>query len=105
MKSSKKVDIISCPKCGAEYLANEIYIPKNFFGNVKTVDRDPESHKILAYYGDLINTKEHYICDFCNTPFNINANIVFNTDIDEQHDFNQSYCSILEKSSLFLDEE
>lgn len=74
----KNKDIIICPKCGAEYLAGELFIPKYFLGQPYVVERD-ENHKVINSCGIPMTLEEKYICDFCDTPFKIYADIAFTT--------------------------
>ena len=105
MKSSKRIDIISCPKCGAEYLAREIYIPDAFFGKDTDIEKDYTTHRILHDLGRPLNLNESYICDYCNTPFIVKAYIRFNVEEDTRHNFNKPYVTSLKKNSLFLSED
>ena len=100
-----RIDIISCPHCGAEYTAGEIYIPKVFLGNPKYLEKEALTHRILYDGGKAMDTKEHYICDYCGTPFNVFAYVKFSTEEDTKHNFNKNYVTSLKKNSLFLDED
>lgn len=74
----KKLNVIKCPKCGAEYLFEEIYYPQEFFGKPLTVVRD-ENNKIIYFSDTSLNTTEEYTCDYCDCHFEVNAKIVFDT--------------------------
>lgn len=100
-----RIDIITCPNCGAEYTAGEIYIPNVFLGKPENIEREGFSHKILYDGGNLMNTKENYICDYCGTPFKVSAYVKFNVEEDTVHNFNKNYVTSLKKNTLFLDEE
>lgn len=82
----KRKDIITCPNCGAEYLAGELFIPNWFLGRPLAVERDKTNHKIINSTGIPMTLDEEYICDFCNKLFFIHANIEFNTKIDNRLD-------------------
>ena len=84
---SKRIDIICCPKCGAEYTAGELFIPKVFLGVPKYIERD-ENNKIIQDAGSAMCLTERYQCDYCNTVFKINASVKFstselNSDVDD----------------------
>lgn len=100
-----RIDIIMCPHCGAEYTAGEIYIPEYFLGVPQNVEREGVTHRILFDGGKQMNTKETYVCDYCNTPFKVSAYIKFNVEEDKMHNFNKNYVTSLKKSTLFLDED
>ena len=95
---------IKCPKCRAEYLTAEIFIPKSFVGEPRLIDKD-ESGIIQNHTGTNMNVIEHYKCDYCNTPFKIGAKIQFVTAIEEKYDFDTDYVSSLKKETLFLRED
>jgi uncharacterized OB-fold protein len=86
----RKLTVVVCPKCGKEYLPSEIYVPKVFFGAPIIIDRD-ENGKILNITGTDMDTEESYICDNCNTEFNITAKVSFNTSYDTDLDFSEDY--------------
>lgn len=104
MKKSR-IDVIACPYCGAEYTAGEIFIPKYFLGYPKYLEREQISKKIIFDQGKMMDTKEHYICDYCNTPFIVKAFVKFNTEEDTRHNFNKPYKTKLKQNNLFLNED
>lgn len=65
---------IICPVCGRQYLPGEIYLPKNFLGQPKYVEKDCSGKIIFADGGDMC-LKETYQCDKCDTTFEVVANI------------------------------
>lgn len=78
--------VISCPKCGYEYLLGEIFIPKFVIGQPNKVIRD--DGKILSYKGIKTSNKESYICDRCGCDFLVSLNIlttVTSNDIQEEY--------------------
>lgn len=105
MREPKRIDIITCPNCGAQYTAGEIYLPKSFLGIPKDIERDNNTKRILYDYGKPMDTKEKYVCDYCYTPFNIKAYIKFIVEEDTEHNFNTGYYTELNKPSLFLSED
>jgi len=96
--------IIECPHCGAQYLPGEIFLPKEFLGEPKNVDKD-ENGKILSYVGTNMNTVENYICDYCGTNFKVRATINMNARTDVKHDFSKPYKVLIkDEADLVLEE-
>lgn len=77
MSKSKK---ILCPKCGTEYLLAEIYYPKSFVGNPHNIIKD-ETGKILGFDNSDSNLTEEFICDKCDSKFQVTASITFETKL------------------------
>lgn len=100
---TRKFEIITCPKCGREYLPAELYIPDAFFGRPKDIVRDIYGI-ILDYEGTSVDLQESYICDKCNTNFVVKAKIGFTTEITKLDNFDEEYISPIHKNTLFLDE-
>lgn len=90
---------ITCPKCGKQYLPGEIYLPKEFLGQPKIIERDIYG-KILDDYGGTMNLKEQYICDNCNSLFFVKAKVSFETQLKSD-----TYKMKLSKPKLTLEEE
>lgn len=88
----KKSTIIKCPKCGREYLAGEIFIPKYFVGQPKDVIKGFEGN-ILTYEGEDMDLTEEYICDGCNTKFLIKAQVNFKTELAKDVFDDEEYVS------------
>lgn len=105
MRTNKQYDVIKCPCCGTEYLPAEIFLPNAFLGKPSNIDKEHITGKITNFYGKTMDTKEHYVCDRCNTPFKISAKIQFFTREDENYNFEEEYTSSLHKPSLFLNED
>jgi hypothetical protein len=97
---TKKFEIIRCPKCDYEYLPSEIFVPKNFLGVPKNVERD-FSGRILDYCGSSPDLFESYTCDNCNTTFRVTAKIGFSTEIDVVENFDEDYIVDTDKTDLF----
>lgn len=100
-----KKTTITCPRCGAEYLPQEIYIPNIFFGKASYIEKDDVTHQITQIYGTDLDTEESYVCDFCNTPFSISAKISFTTKEDIKRNFNEDYETRLTKEKIILEED
>ena len=98
-----KIDTISCPYCGCEYLPSEIFVP-SFIGHPKYIEKDT-SGKILNCYGKMFDPIEYYICDKCNTKFKIKADVKFKTYIEHKTNMNEDFTMQLKKTSLFLNED
>lgn len=103
----KRYDIIRCPVCGAEYLPGEIYLPNEFLGQPKYIEKAYSDGHILDYVGNQpnsMNLVEHYKCDRCNSNFKVVARVSFNT-VEEDYNFTHDYSTKLTKETLFLKEE
>lgn len=87
-----KLNVITCPKCGREYMPAEIFIPKNLLGNPAVIKRDSEG-KIQDFIGADMDLNERYCCDSCNTVFGIAADISFKTSVDAKLDIMNDYAS------------
>ena len=90
----RKLTVITCPKCGREYLPAEIYIPDSFFGRPEYIKREIDG-SILDYAGTSLDTEERYSCDNCKTIFKINAKVSFDTVIDDKADFESEHVTSL----------
>ena len=101
---TKKYEMIVCPKCGREYLASEIYLPKEFFVNPIDIIRD-EDDKILEVIGTTMNLTEKDICDKCNTPLNIKAKVNFEATVNDRFDFDNDYVQEIEVTTMELCED
>ena len=114
MKHNIIYDFIICPCCGAQYLPCEIYVPTAFFGgwyinidkdkNGRIIEDDKPIHD-RHVLNNRMNVMEHYICDYCNTPFDIEAKVSFRCTVDDRHNFNKDYSVSLDnKPKILLDE-
>lgn len=97
--TTHKSPIIRCPHCGAEYLPGEIYMPGSLIGQPTDVIKDSFG-KIL--YEDYFNGAcepdmvEHYICEYCNKPFVIEATVTYRAKEEApEKDFTSQYVSLL----------
>lgn len=98
---SKKLDVITCPYCGTEYLPAEIYLPTDFVGKPREIERG-EDGKIKSFQGKTMNLNEKYECDRCGKPLNISAKITFKVDINSAEDFTEDYVSPLHEQKISL---
>lgn len=87
--------VIKCPKCGYEYTVSEIYLKDSLTGTTLLADRDSAGH-IINIVGTEPDLNEEYVCDNCNTIFNIKADLSFTTTINEQDTLNIPYKTELE---------
>lgn len=95
-----KSTVIKCPHCGAEYLPGEIYMPGSLIGHPDEVVKDSLG-KIL--YEDYFSADrapdmiEHFICDFCDKPFIIEATVTYRAKEEApERDFSTNYVSLLD---------
>lgn len=88
--NSKKLVVITCPKCGREYLPSEIFVPKQFFGRPGIIQRD-QDRNIIGFSGTSLDTQETYCCDKCDAIFNIKAKVTFEASVEEPLDFDTDY--------------
>ena len=96
---SHKTPVIRCPHCGAEYLPGEIYIPGALIGQPTDVVKDSLG-RIL--YEDYIEGKEpdnieHFVCEYCEKPFVIEATVTYKTmEEAPEKDFSSQYVSLID---------
>lgn len=86
----RKLTVITCPKCGKEYLPAEIFIPKAFFGIPELIQRDSDG-KIISFTGTSLDVNESYCCDNCDTDFEITSRLSFDSHINKEFDFDTDY--------------
>ena len=94
---------IVCPVCKAEYTVREIFIPDEFMGTIKEVDKD-KNGKIINYLGKDMDLQESYRCDYCNSKLTITASVNFKctSDIIE---FNKEHSTKLKNPKLKFKED
>ena len=56
MRIVEKIQYITCPNCGAEYLPCEIYYPNSFLGESRQVDK--VKGKIVSFSGNYMDLEE-----------------------------------------------
>lgn len=88
--SSKKLVVVTCPKCGREYLPSEIFVPNHFFGRPGIIQRDHAQH-VVTFTGTSLDNNETYCCDSCDTIFNIRAKVSFESYVEDSLDFDTEY--------------
>lgn len=99
-----KFDYIVCPYCGMEYLPAEIFIPNDFFGHPRDIEKD-STGKIKTYSGLSMDTTESFICDGCKNPFNVFARIQYAVEIKDKYNFSELHTTQLKQTKLSLDEK
>ena len=68
--------VISCPKCGRQYLPGEIFLPNNFLGQPEKIARD-EKGNIINFEGIPMDlTADRYYCS-CGQAFDVEATVTF----------------------------
>ena len=97
---SHKTPVIRCPHCSAEYLPGELFLPGSLIGQPDEVVKDTFGKIIYEDYStesrepDLV---EHYICDYCEKPFVIEANVTYKAKEEApENDFSTKYVSLLD---------
>lgn len=96
---SHKTPVIRCPHCGAEYLPGEIYLPGALIGQPNDLVKDSVGKILYEDYqeGKEPNVEEHYICDYCDKPFIIEATVTYKTKEEApENDFSTAYVSLLD---------
>ena len=100
----KKLEIITCPICGREYLPAEIFYPNSFLGKPKDIDKDFDG-KIINFNGKSIDSNETYVCDGCGTVLKVTARVQFRVDADLVHTMNKPFTVDINSNDLELNEE
>ena len=91
--------IITCPHCGAQYVAAEIFYPGELVGKSETVIRDALNKVIYQeYYEDEEPCQiERYVCDHCGKPFVVEPTVSFKVrKEEEENDFSNLSSSLLD---------
>lgn len=96
--NTRKSVNFKCVHCGAQYLPGEVYMPGALIGQPEDIVKDSFG-KIL--YEDYPADKEpcmveHFICDYCDKPFIVEATITYKTMAEApEADFTTQYVSLL----------
>ena len=80
---------IKCPTCGFEYLPGEIFTPKHFVGEPKNVIRN-NIGEVLGYEGIEMDLDESFVCQNCDTEFEVHAKVNFVVGDDSDNDENKT---------------
>jgi len=100
----KKRIIIPCPKCKAEYLPCEIFIPQSFLGDARNIVKDNDGH-ILDYDRGEMDTEETYICDKCGATLRVKCKILFSVDERTNQDFDSAFISSIKEENIEFAED
>lgn len=86
--------IITCPHCGAQYHAGEIFSAVAFTGKPTEIMRDCLGRILYYEYqeGKEADALEHFVCEYCDRQFQVEAQLSFKAKEEkEELDFtNQS---------------
>ena len=99
MQITHKSPIIKCPHCGAEYLPGEIYMPGAIIGQPDDIVKDSLGRILYEDYpeGKEPDMVEHFICDYCDKPFIVEATVTYKTREEApENDFQSQYVSLLD---------
>ena len=97
--TTRKTPVIKCPHCQAQYLPAEIYMPNAFLGKPEDLVKDSLGKIIYEDYreGQEPEMIEHYICDYCDKPFVVEATVTYKSMTEEpEKDFSTQYVSLLD---------
>lgn len=99
-QNSHKTPVIRCPQCGAEYLPGEIYMPGSLIGQPDDLVKDSFGRILYEDYSTEArepNMIEHFVCEYCEKPFVIEASITYKTrEESPERDFQSQYVSLLD---------
>ena len=99
LDNNKKTPIIRCVHCGAQYLPGEIYLPGSFIGRAEDIVKDSLGKILYEDYqeGKEPDMIEHFICDYCDKPFIVEATVTYKSMAEEpEKDFSQQYVSLID---------
>ena len=94
-----KTPVIRCVHCGAEYLPGEVYMPGALIGQPEDIVKDSLGRLLYEDYseGKEPDMIEHFICDYCDKPFIVEATVTYKTMVEEpEKDFTNQYVSLID---------
>jgi DNA-directed RNA polymerase subunit M/transcription elongation factor TFIIS len=91
MNNLDKHIIIKCPKCGAEYLASEIFYPEDLLGSCKNILRDENNKIIMLEDGEEPSLEEDWECYNCGCNFKASLSIKGSSLYNSNYDFSEDY--------------
>lgn len=97
--TTRKTTSFKCPHCGAQYLPGEVFMPGALIGRPEDIVKDSLGKILYEDYTednepDMI---EHFICDYCDKPFVVEATITYRTMAEEpEKDFSSQYVSLID---------
>jgi hypothetical protein len=93
-----KTAVIKCPHCKAQYLPGEIYMPGALIGQPDDLVKDSLGRILYEDYqeGKEPAFVEHFICDYCDKPFVIEATVTYKTyEEAPENDFSTQYVPLI----------
>ena len=93
---------IICPKCGAEYLIEEVFMGDDVIGTRMAIK--DEKGKILHIDGDAPELSAEYICDYCDTKFTAKLKVDVDSVEKFVDDFDEEYKVEIHKNRIELAE-
>lgn len=87
-------EIIVCPKCGCEYLPEEIFYPEDLLGKAHDIVKDGKG-KLLGAAGGRPAKTEEFVCEKCGATFKVEASVSFSSSIDPLKDLSDDYVTPL----------
>ena len=97
--TQRKFSNFKCPHCGAQYLPAEVFMPGAFLGKPDDIVKDSLGRLLYEDYqdGKEPDMLEHYICDYCDKPFIVEATITYKTMAEApEKDFSTTYVSLID---------
>lgn len=97
--TARKTTSFKCPHCGAQYLPGEVYMPGALIGRPEDIVKDSMGRLLYEDYteGKEPDMIEHFICDYCDKPFVVEATITYKTMAEEpEKDFSSQYVSLID---------
>ena len=89
---------IECPHCHCQYTPEEIFVRGAFIGKTKDIVKDALGKILYSDYeeGKEPDFNEKFVCDNCNRPFLIHAEVEYKTEVEkEELDFSEEYVALL----------
>ena len=89
---------IECPHCHCQYTPEEIFVRGAFIGKTKDIVKDALGKILYSDYeeGKEPDFNEKFVCDNCNRPFLIHAEVEYKTEVEkEELDFSEEYVKLL----------
>ena len=99
LTTTGKPPIIRCPRCGAQYLPGEIYMPGALIGYPEDVVKDSLGKILYEDYpeGKEPELIEHFTCDICDKPFIVEATVTYKSMTEApERDFQNQYVSLID---------
>lgn len=98
-----KLTVITCPHCGYEYLPAEIFVPTSTMGKPSNILRI--GGKIEYFEGSTFDGNETYVCDNCQTKFNVTAKLTCMCEASDINKFEEETTIEIHPKKLLFDED